>query len=150
MDDTGTILLAKDDPNDVEITCATLGEHRPILGIPASNDGKEALGYLCRPGAHRSRPTAKPGMVLFDLKLSKVDGLEVPRCSKTDPNIKTTVMVMSTRSREESDLLRSCYLDMNACVAKPMGYEGFIEATRKVGPFRGTLNQLPSTADRDP
>lgn len=149
MDDTGTILLVEDDPNDVEITCATLGENRPILEIPASNDGKEALGYLCRPGAHRSRPAAKPGMVLFDLKLSKVDGLEVPRCSKTVPNIKTIFMVMPTRSREESDLLRSCYLDMNACVAKPMSYEGFIEVIRKVGPFQGPLNQLPSTADSD-
>jgi CheY-like chemotaxis protein len=149
MDDTGTILLVGDNPNDVEITCATLGENRPILEISASNDGKEALDYLCCPGAHRSRPAAKPAMVLLYLELPKVDGLEVPQCSETDPNIKTIVVTMPTCSCEESDLLRSCDLGMDAYVVRPMSYEGFIEAIRKVGPFWGTLNQLPSTTVHD-
>lgn len=149
MDDIGIILLVEDNPNDVEITRATLGENRPILGISAANDGKEALDYVCRPGAQQPRPAAKPGVALLDLKLPKVDVLEVPQCIKTDPGMKTIVVVMPTSSREEDDLLRSCDLGTNAYVVKPISYEGSIEAIRKVGLFWGTLNQLPSTTDHD-
>ncbi len=130
MDDTGTILLEEDNPNDGESTCATLGENRPILKISAPNDGREAPDYLCCPGAHRARPAAKPAMVLLDLKLREVDGLEVSQRSKTDPNVKAV-------------------LGMDAYVVRPMSYEGFIEAIRKVGPFQGTLDRLPSTTVHD-
>lgn len=148
MDDSGVILLVEDNPNDVELTLAALGENQPIPEVVA-NDGEEALNYLYRRGGHESRPAANPRVVLLDLKLPKVDGLEVLECIKTDPDMKTMPVVMLTSSREESDLLRSYDLGTNAYVVKPMSYEGFIEVLREVGLFWVALNQLPSITDRD-
>ncbi len=150
MDDSGVILLVEDNPNDVELTLAALGENQPIPEVIVANDGEEALDYLYRRGGHESRPAANPKVVLLDLKLPKVDGLEVLECIKTDPDMKTIPVAMLTSSREESDLLRSYDLGTNAYVVKPMSYEeGFIEALREVGLFWVTLNQLPSITDRD-
>ena len=143
------ILLVEDNPNDVELTLAALGENQPIPEVFVANDGKEALDYLYRKGTHESRPKANPKVVLLDLKLPKVDGLEVLERIKTDPYMKTTPVVMLTSSREERDLLESYDLGANAYVVKPMSYDGFIEALREVGLFWGSLNQLPSTTDQD-
>ena len=149
MDDSGVILLVEDNPNDVEPTLAALGENQPIPEVIVANDGEEALDYLYRRGGHESRPAANPKVLLLDLKLPKVDGLEVLECIKTDPDMKTIPVVMLTSSREESDLLRSYDLGTNAYVVKPMSYEGFSEALREVGLFWVALNQLPSITDRD-
>ena len=143
------ILLVEDNPNDVELTLAALGENRPVPEVFVARDGEEALDYLYRRGAHESRPAANPRVVLLDLKLPKVDGLEVLERIKTDPDMKAIPVVMLTSSREESDLLRSYDLGTNAYVVKPMSYKGFIEALREVGLFWGSLNQLPSTAGDD-
>ena len=149
MDDSGVILLVEGNPNDVELTLAALGENQPIPEVIVANDGEEALDYLYRRGGHESRPAANPKVLLLDLKLPKVDGLEVLECIKPDPDMKTIPVVMLTSSREESDLLRSYDLGTNAYVVKPMSYEGFIEALREVGLFWVALNQLPSITDRD-
>lgn len=149
MDDSGVILLVEDNPNDVELTLAALGENQPIPEVIVANDGEEALDYLYRRGGHESRPAANPKVLLLDLKLPKVDGLEVLECIKTDPDMKTIPVVMLTSSREESDLLRSYDLGTNAYVVKPMSYEGFSESLREVGLFWVALNQLPSITDRD-
>ncbi|CAA9456218.1 MAG: Two-component transcriptional response regulator, LuxR family [uncultured Rubrobacteraceae bacterium] len=149
MGDPGVILLVEDNPNDVELTLAALGENQPIPEVFVANHGEEALDYLYRKGAHESRPKANPKVVLLDLKLPKVDGLEVLERIKTDPCMKTIPVVMLTSSREERDLLESYDLGANAYVVKPMSYDGFIEALREVGLFWGSLNQLPSTTDQD-
>lgn len=149
VDDPGVILLVEDNPNDVELTLAALGENRRVPEVFVARDGEEALDYLYRRGAHESRPAANPRVVLLDLKLPKVDGLEVLERIKTDPDMKATPVVMLTSSREEGDLLRSYDLGTNAYVVKPMSYEGFIEALREVGLFWGALNQLPSTRGDD-
>jgi CheY-like chemotaxis protein len=149
MDDSGVILLVEDNPNDVELTLAALGENQPIFEVIVANDGEEALDYLYRREGHESRPAANPKVLLLDLELPKVDGLEVLECIKTDPDMKTIPVVMLTSSREESDLLRSYDLGTNAYVVKPMSYEGFSESLREVGLFWVALNQLPSITDRD-
>ncbi len=149
LDDPGVILLVEDNPNDVELTPDALDERRPSPEVFVVNDGGEALEYLYRRGTHQTRPAANPRVVLLDVKLPKVGGLEVLERIKTDPDLKTIPVVMLTSSREERDLLRSYDLGTNAYVVKPMGYEGFIEALREVGLFWGALNQLPGTMDRD-
>ena len=145
MDNPGMILLVEDNPNDIELTLAALDEKRPSPEVFVVNDGGEALDFLYRRGAYRTRPAANPRVVLLDVKLPKVEGLEVLERIKGDPNLKTVPVVMLTSSREERDLLRSYDLGTNAYVVKPMSYEGFIEVLGEVGLFWGSLNQLPST-----
>jgi CheY-like chemotaxis protein len=149
MDDSGVILLVEDIPNDVELTLAALGENRPTPGVVVASDGEKALNYLFRRGDHGSRPAANPRVVLLDLKLPKVDGLEVLECIKTDPHMSTIPVMILTSSREEGDLPRSYDLGTNAYVVKPASYERFIEVPGEVGLLWDSLNQLPSTVDLD-
>jgi CheY-like chemotaxis protein len=149
MDDSGVILLVEDIPNDVELTLAALGENRPTPGVVVASDGEKALDYLFRRGDHGSRPAANPRVVLLDLKLPKVDGLEVLECIKTDPHMSTIPVMILTSSREERDLPRSYDLGTNAYVVKPASYERFIEVPGEVGLLWDSLNQLPSTVDLD-
>lgn len=149
MDDSGVILLVEDNPNDVELTLAPLDENRPTPGVVVASDGEKALNYLYRRGDHGSRPAANPRVVLLDLKLPKVDGLEVLECIKTDPHMSTIPVMILTSSREERDLPRSYDLGTNAYVVKPASYERFIEVPGEVGLLWDSLNQLPSTVDLD-
>jgi CheY-like chemotaxis protein len=141
------ILLVEDNPNDVELILAALSENGLINNIYVAHDGEEALNYLLRQGAHEARPMKNPKVVLLDLKLPKVDGLEVLERIKTDPDLKTTPVVMLTSSREEGDLLRSYDLGTNAYVVKPMSFKKFIEAVKEVGLFWAVINQPPSTTE---
>jgi CheY-like chemotaxis protein len=147
MDDPTEILLVEDNPNDVELILAALSENRLADEVFVVRDGEEALDYLHRRGAHESRSVKNPKVVLLDLKLPKVDGLEVLGRIKTDPDLKTIPVVMLTSSREERDLLRSYNLGTNAYVVKPMSFKGFIEAVKEVGLFWGVLNQSPGTVE---
>jgi CheY-like chemotaxis protein len=128
---------------------AVLGENRPTPGVVVASDGEKALNYLYRRGDHGSRPAANPRVVLLDLKLPKVDGLEVLECIKTDPHMSTIPVMILTSSREERDLPRSYDLGTNAYVVKPASYERFIEVPGEVGLLWDSLNQLPSTVDLD-
>ena len=114
-----------------------------------TRDGEEALDYLYRRGAHESRSAENPEVVLLDLKLPTVDGLEVLERIKTDPDLKTIPVVMLTSSREERDPLRSYDVGTNAYVVKPMSFRDFIEAVKEVGLFWTAINQLPSTTERE-
>ena len=149
MDDSDVILLVEDNPNEVELTLAPLGENRPTPGVVVASDGEKALDYLYRRGDHGSRPAANPRTVLLDLKLPKVDGLEVLECIKTDPHMNTIPVTMLTSPREERDLPRSYDFGTNAYVVKPVSYEGSIDVPGEVGLFWDSLNQLPSTVDLD-
>ena len=148
MDESGTILLVEDNQNDVELILAALSEERQAEEVFVVRDGEEALNYLYRRAAYRSRVTENPKVIFLDLKLPKVDGLEVLQHIKTDPSLKATPVVMLTSSREESDLLRSYDLGTNAYVVKPVRFRSFIETVKEVGLFWGVINQPPSTAER--
>jgi CheY-like chemotaxis protein len=147
MDDPTEILLVEDNPNDVELILAALSENQIADEVFVARDGEEALDYLHRRGAHESRSVKNPKVVLLDLKLPKVDGLEVLGRIKTDPDLKTIPVVMLTSSREERDLLRSYNLGTNAYVVKPMSFKDFIKAVKEVGFFWGVINQSPGTVE---
>lgn len=147
MNEFSEILLVEDNPNDVELILAALSENGLVNDICVAHDGEEALDYLLRRGAHEARPMGNPKVVLLDLKLPKVDGLEVLERIKTDPDLKTTPVVMLTSSREERDLLRSYDLGANAYVVKPMSFKKFIEAVKEVALFWAVINQPLSTTE---
>jgi CheY-like chemotaxis protein len=138
------ILLVEDDLRDAELILDVLGVGHIGGEIIHVRDGAEALDYLYRRGdfAGRSR-NAQPIVMLLDLKLPRVDGLEVLRQIKGDALLKMIPVVMMTSSREEQDLLRSYELGVNAYVVKPMKYQDFVEAVERVGGFWTTINEVP-------
>src|SRR5579863_8142208 len=115
-----TILLAEDNANDVELTLAAIRSNRIVNEVVVVRDGAEALDYLYRRGTFAGRPPELPGLILLDLKMPKVDGLEVLRQIKGDPALKTIPVVVLTSSREEQDVLRTYDLGVNAYVVKPV------------------------------
>ena len=137
------ILLVEDDPNDVELTISALTDSRLGNEVVVVHDGEEALEYLYRRGAYEARDEADPAVVLLDLKLPKVDGLEVLKQVKADPNLRTLPIVVLTSSREEHDLVRSYTLGTNAYVVKPVDFRQFMEAVRELGLFWAVLNEPP-------
>ena len=137
------ILLVEDDPNDVELTISALTDSRLGNEVVVVHDGEEALEYLYRRGAYEARDEADPAVVLLDLKLPKVNGLEVLKQVKADPNLRTLPIVVLTSSREEHDLVRSYTLGTNAYVVKPVDFRQFMEAVRELGLFWAVLNEPP-------
>ena len=140
------ILLAEDNANDLELTLAALQAHRIANEVVVVRDGAEALDYLYRRGPFADRPPGAPALVLLDLKMPKVDGLEVLRQIKGDPQLRLTPVVMLTSSREEVDLLRSYELGVNAYVVKPVAFDEFMGAVRQLGAFWAVVNEAPPTA----
>jgi CheY-like chemotaxis protein len=146
----GKILLVEDDLNDVELTLSALAENHLANEVLVARDGEEALDYLYRRGAYASREEANPIVVLLDLKLPKVDGMEVLRRVKSDPALKTIPVVMLTSSREEQDLVRSYDLGTNGYVVKPVDFHEFVEAVRELGLFWTVVNHPPPrSADQE-
>lgn len=143
MADLKPILLVEDNPNDIELTLAALEKSQLANEIMICRDGAEALDFLYRRGAHAGRDARDPAVVLLDLKLPKVDGLEVLAQIKGDPKTRAIPIVMLTSSREESDLVRSYDLGVNAFVVKPVGFKQFFEAIQDVGVFWAVLNEPP-------
>jgi CheY-like chemotaxis protein len=137
------ILLAEDDANDVELTVAALAEFHLANEVVVARDGAEALDYLYRRGSFAARPQGHPAVVLLDLKMPKVNGLEVLRQVKADPNLKSIPVVMVTSSREEADLVRSYELGANAYVVKPVDFQDFVRAVKDLGSFWAVLNEPP-------
>jgi CheY-like chemotaxis protein len=143
-----SILLAEDNPKDIELTLTALAEHNLANEVVVARDGEEALDYLLRRGRFRERPEDNPAVVLLDLKMPRVDGLEVLRRIKSDDGLKTIPVVMLTSSREERDLIESYRLGINAYVVKPVGFEQFVEAVRQIGVFWALLNERAPGAVR--
>jgi CheY-like chemotaxis protein len=137
------ILLVEDSPNDVELTLAALAENHLANEVVVVSDGEEALDYLRRRGRFQLREPGNPAVVLLDLKLPKVDGLEVLAQVKGDAALKSIPVVMLTSSREEQDLVKSYNLGVNAYVVKPMDFPEFVEAVREVGLFWAVINHPP-------
>lgn len=137
------ILLVEDSPNDVELTLAALEQCQLANDVIITRDGAEALDYLHSRGTFANRNTGDPAVVLLDLKLPKVDGLEVLEAIKQDPHLRHTPVVMLTSSREERDLIRSYSLGVNAFVVKPVGFDQFFTAIQELGMFWAVLNEPP-------
>jgi CheY-like chemotaxis protein len=143
MKKNGRILLCEDSPNDVELTLDALVHLHVKNRVDVVRDGAEALDYLRRRGAFAGRAPGNPTVVLLDLKMPRVDGLEVLREIKSDPDLRTIPVVVLTSSREEADIARSYALGVNAYVVKPVDSEQFIDAVGKLGLFWLLVNQPP-------
>lgn len=137
------ILLAEDNENDVELTLAALEEHHLANEVVVVRDGAEALDYLFHRGKYADHPNGLPVVVLLDLKMPKVDGLEVLRHMREDPVLKTVPVVMVTSSREEQDLVRSYQYGVNAYVVKPVDFTKFVESVKQIGFFWAIVNEPP-------
>ncbi len=140
------ILLAEDNERDVELTLAALEEYNLANEVVVARDGAEALDYLHHRGKYAEHPNGAPVVVLLDLKMPKVDGLEVLRAMRDDPNLKTIPVVMITSSREEQDLVRSYQLGVNAYVVKPVDFTKFVESIKQIGFFWAIINEPPPGA----
>jgi CheY-like chemotaxis protein len=136
-----SILLAEDNAQDVELALAALNEHHLANEVVVVRDGEQALDYLYRQGKFEGRPEGHPCVLLLDLKMPKVDGLEVLRKIKSDANLKTVPTVMLTSSREESDLVQSYQLGANAYIVKPVDFGEFVTAVKGLGVFWAILNE---------
>jgi CheY-like chemotaxis protein len=147
--DLRPILLVEDNPRDLELTLAALAKCQLANDIVVARDGAEALDYLYTKGQHADRPPGDPAVVLLDLKLPKVDGLEVLERVKSDSLRRQIPVVMLTSSREERDLVKSYELGVNAFVVKPVDFNAFFEAIQDLGMFWAILNEPPprSTVD---
>lgn len=137
------ILLAEDNERDVELTLAALDEHHLANEVVVVRDGAEALDYLFQRGEYAGRANGQPVVVLLDLKMPKVDGVEVLRQMKNDPVLKMVPVVMITSSREEQDLVCSYENGVNAYVVKPVDFHQFVEAVKNVGFFWAMINEPP-------
>jgi CheY-like chemotaxis protein len=140
------ILLVEDNPNDVELTLHALRENHVSNRIQVVRDGAEALDFLFCTGAYAGRNSAdRPRVVLLDLKLPKIDGLEVLKRLKSDEQLRRIPVVVMTSSREERDLVESYRLGVNSYIVKPVDFGQFTEAVRQVGLYWVLLNQPPTT-----
>jgi CheY-like chemotaxis protein len=141
---TKRILLVEDNPKDIELTLAALEHNHLVNGVVVARDGVEALDYLHCTGKFSGRERDLPVLVLLDLKMPKMDGLEVLRAVKQDHVLRSVPIVVLTSSREERDILESYNVGVNAYVVKPVEFEGFLEVVRQLGLFWVVLNQAPN------
>jgi CheY-like chemotaxis protein len=137
------ILIVDDSPRDMELALDALDEYNLANEIVTLGDGSEALDYLYRRGAFADRTDPQPGVILLDLKMPKVDGLEVLRQIRADADLKLIPVVIMTSSREEQDLIRSYELGVNSYVVKPLDFGEFTSAVKQVGAFWAVLNESP-------
>lgn len=143
METLKRILLVEDDPQDIELTLTALAEYNLANEIVIARDGVEALDYLYRRGVFAQRPAGNPVVVLLDLKMPRLNGIEVLRQLKADEQMHPVPVVILTSSRESSDL-EECYrLGVNAYVVKPVRFAEFVEAVKQIGVFWALLNEPP-------
>lgn len=143
------ILLAEDNPNDVELVLTALKDAHLLNEIVTVSDGAQALDYLFRRGPYAGRNRLSPAVIMLDLKMPKVDGREVLRQIRADPELRTVPVVVLTSSREESDLMQTYQLGVNAYVVKPVDFEEFASAVSKLGFFWALLNEPPPEKAKD-
>ncbi len=143
MNDFKRILLVEDDPKDIELTLTALSEHNLANIVSVARDGVEALDYLHRRGDFAQRPVGNPVVIMLDLKMPRMDGVQVLRQIKTDEQLRLIPVVILTSSRESLDL-EECYrLGVNAYVVKPVRFSEFVEAVKQIGIFWVLINQPP-------
>ncbi len=140
------ILLAEDNPNDLELSLAALAEHNLAEEVAVTRDGDEALDYLYHRGAYLGAAGGAPAVVLLDLKMPRVSGLEVLRQVRSDPQLRALPVVMLTSSREERDLLESYRLGANAYVVKSVDFRHYVSWVKSLGFFWAVINEPPPAA----
>jgi CheY-like chemotaxis protein len=143
MDELRKILLVEDSSKDVELTLEALEEYNLANQVAVAGDGVEALEYLHREGKYKQRKPGNPSVILLDIKMPRMDGIETLQAIRNDPDLKSIPVVMLTSSREEPDLKRSYELGVNAYVVKPVDFKDFIDAVKQVGIFWAIINELP-------
>jgi CheY-like chemotaxis protein len=142
-DTLGRILMVEDDPKDVELTLTALEDYNLTNEVVVARDGEEALDYLYCRGSFKMRTNENPAVLLLDLKLPKIDGLEVLQTLKSDPKLKLIPVVVLTSSREERDMVASYKLGVNAYVVKPVDFHEFVNAIKELGVFWAIINEPP-------
>jgi CheY-like chemotaxis protein len=139
-----TILLVEDNPDDEELTIRALKKNNVTNDLAIARDGVEALDYIFGTGAHLGRDTTMlPGLVLLDLKLPKIDGLEVLRRIRSDERTRRMPVTILTSSKEEQDIVKSYDLGANSYIRKPVDFTQFSEAVRQLGMYWLMLNEAP-------
>ncbi|HWX15763.1 MAG TPA: response regulator [Chthoniobacterales bacterium] len=143
MSTFGRILMVEDDPKDVELTLTALDDYKLANEVVVTRDGEEALDYLYCRGKFETRSSDNPAVLLLDLKLPKVDGLEVLQQIKSDEKLKMIPVVVLTSSHEEKDMVTSYKLGVNAYVVKPVDFHEFVNAVKELGVFWALINEPP-------
>ena len=135
--------MVEDDPRDVELTLTALEDYKLANEVVVCRDGQEALDYLYSRGKFSDRVNENPAVMLLDLKLPKVDGLEVLQRIKSDERLRLIPVVVLTSSHEEKDMIRSYKLGVNAYVVKPVDFHEFVNAVKELGAFWAVVNEPP-------
>ena len=148
MEALGRILLVEDDPKDVELTLTALDEYNLANEVVVAGDGEQALDFLYCRGNFMRRARENPAVLLLDLKLPKVDGLEVLKQIKGDEHLKMIPVVVLTSSQEEKDMVASYALGVNAYVVKPVDFHEFVNAIKELGVFWAVINEPPPGSRR--
>jgi len=143
MNKLGRILLVEDDPKDVELTLTALEEYNLANEVIVAHDGEEALEYLYSRGKFKTRSSGNPAVMLLDLKLPKVDGLEVLKQVKSEEKLRMIPIVVLTSSKEEKDMVASYKLGVSAYVVKPVDFHEFVNAIKELGVFWAVINEPP-------
>jgi CheY-like chemotaxis protein len=143
MSNLGRILLVEDDAKDLELTLTALDEYNLANEVVVARDGQEALDYLYFRGNFAERAGENPAVLLLDLKLPKIDGLEVLQQVKSDEKLRMIPVVVLTSSREEKDMVASYSLGVNAYVVKPVDFHEFVNAIKDLGAFWAVINEPP-------
>jgi CheY-like chemotaxis protein len=143
MTTLGRILIVEDDPNDVELSLTALTDYNLANEVVITRDGQQALDYLYCKGEFSARPAGNPAVMLLDLKLPKIGGLEVLQRIKADEDLKMIPVVVLTSSHEEKDMMRSYKLGVNAYVVKPVDFHEFVNAVKELGVFWAVINAPP-------
>jgi CheY-like chemotaxis protein len=137
------ILFAEDNPMDVELTLEALADHNLANNVDVVRDGVETMEYLRCEGKYKLRKPGNPAVLLLDIKMPRMNGIEVLKAIRSDNTLKTLPVVILTSSREEQDLITSYELGVNAYVVKPVDFKDFIEAVKQVGVFWAVINEIP-------
>jgi DNA-binding response OmpR family regulator len=143
MNKLGRILMVEDDPKDVELTLTALEDYNLANEVIVTRDGEQALDYLHYRGEYTMRSNGNPAVMLLDLKLPKVDGLEVLREIRSDAALRMIPVVVLTSSKEEKDMVASYKLGVNAYVVKPVDFHEFVNAIKELGVFWAVINEPP-------
>jgi CheY-like chemotaxis protein len=143
MEELRTILLAEDNPKDVELTLEALAEYNLANQVTVVRDGVETMEYLRCEGKFELRKPGLPAVLLLDIKMPRMDGMEVLRTVRSDPALRILPIVILTSSREETDLIKSYELGVNAYVVKPVDFKDFMEAVKQIGVFWAVINEKP-------
>lgn len=142
------ILLVEDNPNDIELTLEAMSECSLANRVVVLNDGVQVMEYLQYQGEYKNREHENPAVILLDIKMPRMDGIEVLQEIKNNADLKTIPVVMLTSSREEPDLKKCYNLGVNAYIVKPVNFKDFFDTVKNVGVFWAVLNEIPNNGDK--